>query len=405
MTKLSKELSFFDIYLFSIGYIIGAGIFVLIGKVNKYAKSLSWLSFILSGIFALIVATTYVDVNTLYTTNHSDYTFVLNTFGEIPAVITVLVLMGIGIFTNSTVALSIGNLLSPLISLSPIIISIGLILLFSGINCIGIKESSLYNHLSTFTEIFALLIISVTGIFFYKSKPSKYSLSNVKIPDLIYSTILAMFVYSGFEGTVKLTEEAKNPDDIPKAIIASVVSATILYVIVAYTVIKCCNTKSLYESSTPIVNLADIFFGSNISKIFYFITFISISNTLLISILGTSRILHSIAGEYSILKLFNKVDPTHKTPIYATICVAVCSILMLLFKDVEILASITSYLMFMIFCILNICLIHVYEKDEIQSKLKKNWTYTINQGKPILPIMGLCISLGMLGFGAYHHLG
>ena len=112
MSKLSKELSFFDIYLFSIGYIIGAGIFVLIGKVNKYAKSLSWLSFVLSGIFALIVATTYVDVNTLYATNHSDYTFVLNTFGEIPAVITVLVLMGIGIFTNSTVALSIGNLLS-----------------------------------------------------------------------------------------------------------------------------------------------------------------------------------------------------------------------------------------------------------------------------------------------------
>ena len=78
---------------------------------------------------------------------------------------------------------------------------------------------------------------------------------------------------------------------------------------------------------------------------------------------------------------------------------------MLFFKDVEILASITSYLIFMIFCILNICLIYVYDNEQIQSKLKKNWTYTINQGKPILPILGLCISLGMLVFGAYHHLG
>ena len=56
MTKLSKELSFFDIYLFSVGYIIGAGIFVLIGQVSKYSKSLTWLPFIIAGVFALIIS-------------------------------------------------------------------------------------------------------------------------------------------------------------------------------------------------------------------------------------------------------------------------------------------------------------------------------------------------------------
>ena len=48
MSDLSKVLTFTDIYLLSIGYIIGAGIFVLIGDVSKYAKSLSWLTFVIA---------------------------------------------------------------------------------------------------------------------------------------------------------------------------------------------------------------------------------------------------------------------------------------------------------------------------------------------------------------------
>ena len=134
MSDLSKVLTFTDIYLLSIGYIIGAGIFVLIGDVSKYAKSLSWLTFVIAGFFALIVSTTYIDVNTIYDTNHGDYTFVQNTLGEIPALITVLLLIGIGIATNSAVALSIGKFISPIVSLSPIAVSVLIILLFTGIN-------------------------------------------------------------------------------------------------------------------------------------------------------------------------------------------------------------------------------------------------------------------------------
>ena len=131
---------------------------------------------------------------------------------------------------------------------------------------------------------------------------------------------------------------------------------------------------------------------------------LSISNTLVISILGTSRILYSISREYSVLNIFNQVDKTYKTPIHAIIAVAVASIAMLVFKEVEVLASITSYLMFFVFSILNICLIKVYTNPEIQEKLKNNWTYKINHGLPILPSIGLFINLALILFGVYHHL-
>ena len=167
MTKLSKVLSFTDIYLLSIGYIIGAGIFVLIGHVSKYAKSLSWLSFILAGLFSLIISTTYIDISIINSTNHGDYTFVKNTMGEIPAVITALLLISIGITIISTVALSIGTLLSPILSISQIVIAFLVIVLFTGINCMGVKETTYYNHITTLFEIGALIVICIMGLFFH----------------------------------------------------------------------------------------------------------------------------------------------------------------------------------------------------------------------------------------------
>ena len=148
--------------------------------------------------------------------------------------------------------------------------------------------------------------------------------------------------------------------------------------------------------------MASILFGEKVSYLFYIIAILSISNTLLISILGTSRMLYSISREYSVLDMFTKVDKKSKTPIAATVGIALLSIFTLCFKNVETLASITSYLMFLVFIILNVCLIYVYQDKDIQSKLKTGWTHPINQGKPILPVLGLILSIIILSFGFIH---
>ena len=402
MNKLSKELSFIDIYLISIGYIIGAGIFVIIGKVGKYSKSLTWVPFIIAGVFALIIATTYIDISTLYNSNHGEFIFIRKTIGEIPALITFVVLISIGIFTNSTVSISIGKFLSPILSISPISIGSVLIILYSIINCIGIKETMNYNHIITIIEIVGLLVVCFFGYFIYSpSKKSSFTY-DVSIPDMAYASILALFVYSGFEGIIKLSEEAKDTNDIPIAIGISVISAILLYVFVSITVIKCCNSDKIGQYPIPVVKIAEMLFGKQISYLFYIIAILSITNTLLISILGTSRMLFSVSREFSVLDIFTKVDDSRKTPIIATAAVAILSIISLLLNDVEILASITSYLLFVIFIILNYCLIHAYQDEKVREKLKGGWTYPINQGKPILPVLGLGISIVMLVFGIFH---
>ena len=58
--QLVRQLTFIDIYLTSLGYIIGAGIYILIGKTAKYADKQTWLAFI-AGILALLNTISYTE--------------------------------------------------------------------------------------------------------------------------------------------------------------------------------------------------------------------------------------------------------------------------------------------------------------------------------------------------------
>ena len=49
--EYKKVLNLYDLILSNIGYIIGAGIFVLIGKTINIAGNTAWISVILSGLF------------------------------------------------------------------------------------------------------------------------------------------------------------------------------------------------------------------------------------------------------------------------------------------------------------------------------------------------------------------
>ena len=402
MSKLAKTLSFMDIYLFSIGYIIGAGIFILVGKVGKSAKDKSWISFLLAGICGILISSTYIDISFLETSNFGEMTIIQETFGSISSIIYTLLIIGIGIFTNSTVSLSIGEAAQDFIPLSATIISILFIGFFTFINCLGIRESAYYNHFSTIIEVVALLCIIVVGFQYPHKKVSGNT--SISYSNIIYTSMLAMFAYSGFEATVKLTEEAKDPMDIPKAIVASILTATILYILVSVVALKCMSPKELGESSFPLMDISKILMGSSVSKLFLLIGIISISNTLLISILGTSRVIHSIGRDDPLLAWLSNIDEERKTPIIATIVVGICSILGLYIKNTEKLAGITTCLLFLVFALLNAALFKMYLRDENKEKLKQSWTHPINQAYPILPACSLLITLDTLMYGCYHNV-
>jgi len=398
MSELSKQLGFWDIYLMSIGQIIGAGIFILIGKTAKYANNFTWLSFLIAGIFSILSGFSYVELSTIFKRNAAENDYIGSVFGEKIGLLSTIILLLIGVFTITTVALGMGEYINKKFNYSKLTSAILIILLYAGINIIGVKTSSNVNMVSTAIEFLGLVAIILGGLFTIKPK-SAFNIPKSIVPSgkIIYSSLIAMFAYMGFETTVRLTEEAVNPNrDIPLALIASVITTGILYILVSWIVTNVVDVKKLANSATPIEDAAQVIFGNKISPLFGLIAFVAISNTVLLGLLTNSRILHSISENFPQLSMFRYVNKVTKTPVIAILAVTLLSLLALLLKNVEKSAVFASWLFFAILALVHLSLMILHLQGKYEKEFEKTFTGKINKKFPIFPLLGFLSCVGIM---------
>lgn len=407
-TKLARNLGFFDIYLFSLGYIIGAGLFILINKTVKYSKEYTWLAFLFAGVISILNVITYIEFSSVFQKNSGEYDYISCTLGNNMGLFVAILVIFIYILTNTTTALSFGEYINSITGYNKTAISALCIIIFSIINIIGIKMSSNVNIFITFLEITAILGIIIFG-FIYILKNKSYinsnninsinKIANFNLSNISYATFIAMFAYGGFETTVKLIEEAKNPEkDIPMALGASIVSAILLYTLVTFVITRIYNFKNINSSYTPLADIAKTLFGSSMYYIYIAIGSISILSSILISTLGGSRLLHGISDKYDFLNFLNPVDKNTNTPIISIVFISLISILLLVINNVENAAAYTNYLFFIVLALLNISLILLHYDENYKDKLNLSMIGGLNSKFPITPVMALFINISMLIF-------
>lgn len=407
-TKLARKLGFFDIYLFSLGYIIGAGLFILINKTVKYSKEYTWLAFLFAGVISILNVITYIEFSSVFQKNSGEYDYISSTLGNNMGLFVAILVIFIYILTNTTTALSFGEYINSITGYNKTAISALCIIIFSIINIIGIKMSSNVNIFITFLEISAILGIIVFG-FLYILKNKTYvnssnfnsvnKTTNFNLSNISYATFIAMFAYGGFESTVKLIEEAKNPEkDIPMALGASILSAIILYTLVTFVITRIYNFKNINSSYTPLADIAKMLFGPSMYYIYIAIGSISILSSILISTLGGSRLLHGISDKYDFLKFLNPVDKNTNTPIISIVFISLISILLLAINNVENAVAYTSYLFFIVLTLLNISLILLHYDEKYTDKLNMSMVGGLNSKFPIIPVLALFVNISMLIF-------
>ena len=169
-TKLARNLGFFDIYLFSLGYIIGAGLFILINKTVKYSKEYTWSAFLFAGLISILNVITYIEFSSVFQKNSGEYDYISSTLGNNMGLFVAILVIFIYILTNTTTALSFGEYINSITGYNKTLISALCIIIFSIINIIGIKMSSNVNIFITFLEISAIL-----GIIIFPTLPSPSS--------------------------------------------------------------------------------------------------------------------------------------------------------------------------------------------------------------------------------------
>jgi len=381
--------------MYGVGLILGAGIYVLIGEAAGIAGDSVWIAFALGSIVALFAGFSYAELSSIFPKAAAEYVFIKNAFKNNFFAFVIGWLTAItSIITAATVALGFGGYFAEFVNVPIIFSAIGLLLVLSIVNFIGIRASAWTNVVFTIIEATGLILIIVIGFTFSNPEPVNYTESPSGIPGIAIAFVLIFFAFIGFEDMANVAEEVKKPKKtLPKAIILSVVISGVIYILVSLAVVRVVNWEELANSSAPIALVAQRGLGSEAHILLSAIALFAITNTVLITLVAGSRIFYGMAREKVFPSILEKVHFKTKTPWIAIIVIMITGIAFTFIGDIVIVANITVFAIVITFAAVNLAVIVLrYTEPDIERKFK----IPINIGKfPILPLFALAISVYM----------
>ncbi len=374
---LARRLGLTVLILYGVGDILGAGIYALVGKVAGIAGSAAWISFILSGILALVTGLSYAELSSRIPRSAGAAAFSARAFKNplIPGLVGILVLTS-GITSSATVSLAFYGYLNEFIGLAQLPAAIGLLALINLVSFLGIHHSARTNNILTVIELFGLLLVIGVGLSYaLGQQESRPITENLLDPHSDWGAIflgvtLAFYAFIGFEDLANLAEEAKDPSrDLPRAILVSIALSTVLYLLVILTVLGVMSPEDAARSPTPLLDVMRI--GGIIipPEGFALIAMIAIVNTGLANAIMASRLLYGMAHHRLLPAILMRVHPHRQTPWVAIGLTFALSVLLVVTGRVSILAQTTTLLLTLAFFMAHLSLIIVRKQQPSSAEI------------------------------------
>ncbi|MCX9087969.1 MAG: APC family permease [Candidatus Methanoperedens sp.] len=390
---LKRELGLFEVTLSGIGIILGAGIYALIGKASGLAGNSLWLSFAISALIAIFTGLSYAELSSMFPKASAEYEYTAHAFGKRLAFIIGWLRILSGAIGASTVALGFGGYFKVLFSMPIITSAFVLIIALSFLLFLGIKESALFAVIATLIETAGLLIIIFIGVP-YLGKVDYFEMP-LGMAGVFQAAALVFFAYTGFESIVKLSEETKSPEKtIPKGLILAILISVVLYILVAISAVSVVGWENLSRSDAPLADIAFSAFGSNAFIMLTIIALFSTANTVLLMMLGSSRIMYGMANSFHLPSILSRVHFLRRTPWIAIIITALLSLLFIFAGDITFVANIANFTLFVTFFVINASMIVLrYKEPDVKRPFRV--PFTIGRF-PLLAFLGILFSVFML---------
>lgn len=375
--QLHRALSAWDLVLFGIGAIIGAGLFSLTGiAAAENAGPAIILSFIIAAIGCSFAALCYSELASMIPVTGSAYTYAYATMGEFVAcmigwdlileyaigaatvsiswsayIVSLLEDLGIPIPTDwvaspwQPVKLNDGSTVYGFINF-PAVIILGLV---TFINVIGIRDTVKVNSVIVILKVSVVLVFIGLGAFYIQ--PQNYvpfipentgTFGEFGWSGILRAAGVIFFAYIGFDSVSTTAQETKNPQkDIPIGILGSLAICSILYVLFAI-VLTGLLPYQLLNVAAPVALAIDqtpFFWISQLVKLAILAGFTSV---MLVTLLGQSRIFYAMSKDGLLPKWFSDVHPKWRTPWRANIILFIFVSLFGAFAPITLVGHMTS---------------------------------------------------------------
>lgn len=367
---LQRSINAWQIGLYGLGSMLGAGIYALVGKAADSLGNAIWLAFLAAMIVAMLTGLSYACVGSRYPRAGGAAYVTQRALGKpwLSYVVGLCVMMS-GLTSMATGSQAMAEAIGRALGMElPVKIIAILIVLFVGLVIFrGIRESMWVNVLCTVVEAAGLLFIIFVGMRFwgsvdYLETPVRSLGGTDAIPVMLIlqGAVLMFFSFIGFEDILNVSEEVKNPRrDVPLGLIGAMVVATLIYMAVAITAVSVIPWSELAKSPTPLMEVAKAAapWFKNIDTIYIGITLFAIGNTALLNYIMGSRLLYGMSRQGLLPAALGRVHPTRRTPHVAIVLLFVVVSCLILSGSVKQLAESTVLLLLMVFSVVNVSLI------------------------------------------------
>lgn len=371
---LRRSMGLIPLTMFSVGSIVGTGIFVILGVAIPEAGPGVIVSFALAGITCTFSALSYAEMAGSIPISGSSYSYTYSTMGEFVAWVCGWCLMleyGVSV---AAVAVGWGQYINKLFELGGINLPIELtgppggggiinipamvvVLLAMFLLLRGASESATVNTILVFVKILILLFFCLLAFMAFDAG-NMLPFFPLGFAGVTLAAGHVFFSFIGFDTASTAGEEAKNPKrDLPRAIILSLIIVTALYILVAIAAIGARPWQDFEgkEGEAVLSTILQQVTGSTWpAALLAIAAVISIFSVVLAVMYGQTRILFAMGRDGLLPKIFTRVSPKTQTPVANTLIVTAVIVILAGLVPLGSLADATSIGTLFAFILVNI---------------------------------------------------
>ncbi|KQP56602.1 APC family permease [Agreia sp. Leaf283] len=392
--------------LFIVGDILGTGIYALTGQVAAEVGGAAWLPFLVAFGVAMLTACSYLELVGKYPQAAGAALYVHKAFGiHFVTFIVCFTVMCSGLTSASAASGAFASNFATgfgLDSSNPgilLVVALLFMLLVMAVNLRGVAESVGLNVVLTLVELSGLLLVILIGSFAIFGGNADFSrVVAFETPEdkglflaISTATSLAFFAMVGFEDSVNMVEEVKNPSRIfPRALLSGLTITAVVYVVVAIIAVAVVPVGELAGNDTPLVTVVQTAAPDfPISALIPFISLFAVGNSALINMMMASRLLYGMSKRGVLPSFLSKVHTKRQTPFAAILFTTAIALALTAYVSIDpenplviLLGGTTSLLLLAVFALVNVSVL-VLRRDKVEHKHFRTPT--------ALPVLGVIV--------------
>ena len=320
-----------------VGIIIGASIFVQPSEITGHVPSVAgiFLVWLICGILSFFGALVCAELASIFTRSGGVYVYLKEAYSPSIGFLwgwAMFWVMHSGII--AAIAVIFARYVSYFFPLGNMLIktvAIGVILILSAINCIGVKQGSTLQTLFTLGKIIAIVLIIVLGFMFGSRVPDHFvtgdiSSQTVSAKTFLTALVAGLFAFGGWHMVTYSSEETMNSQKtIPRALMLGTIIVTVCYIMLNAVYMYVLPLSVVASSTRIAADAADSLMGRGggafMSGLVIFSTFGAVNGVILCG----PRVYYSMAKDGLLFRWAGDVHPRFRTPYKAIVLQAVWS--------------------------------------------------------------------------------